>query len=115
MQHLISISKFKEDINEMRNAIHDNLLALMEQYKQREVDCTMFDDCPIVSCSIDDNIMTLDSIEVITAPSTKCIQFNCSNSWTNDYITPNYMDIEYLVDLYEWVIANEEELFNNED
>ena len=116
MKHIISSEGLLEQINQMRSAIHENLIALMEKHNAREVDCYEHDDCPIVYSGYGDECMTLDSIEVITTPSVKCIQFNCSGSYSNDYTTPNSMDIELLINTYEWIVANEEILFNqNED
>lgn len=111
----LNIGLFMSELKKMRSAINDNLIALMEHYKQREVDCTMFDDCPIVFNGCGDECMTLDSIEIATTPSVKCIRFNCSGSYNNDYTTPHAMDIELLIEVYEWIIANEEELFNNNE
>lgn len=116
MANLIATQHFLNEIQKMRQAIHENLLSLMEKHKAREVDCFDFNDCPVVVFGTSGESMTLDSIEVITTPSVKCIHFNCSDSQINDYTTPNSMDIELLISVYEWVVRNEVELFDqNED
>ena len=116
MNNFIATQHFLNEIQKMRQAIHENLLSLMEKHKAREVDCLDFNDCPVVIFGNSGELMTLDSIEVITTPSVKCIHFNCSDSQINDYTTPHSMQIELLIRVYEWVVKNEEYLFNqNED
>lgn len=110
----VNVTNLMNEIRNVRNAINDNLIALMEHYKQREVDCTMFDDCPILFSGYGDECMTLDSIEVVTTPSVKYIHFNCSGSFSNDYTTPHTMDIELLIEVYEWIMGYEDELFSND-
>lgn len=109
----INITDFVKNIHEMRKAIHENLIALMDNHKAREIDCFDFDDTPIIFNGLGDDCMTLDSIEVVTTPSLKCIHFNCSGSYSNDFVTPNSMDIELLIEVYEWIMANEVELFED--
>lgn len=115
MKNLIATQYFLNEINQMRKAIHENLIALMEKHNAREVDCYEHDDCPIIFNGMDDDCMTLDSIEVITTSNVKCIHFNCSDSYNDDYTTPNSMDIELLINTYEWIMANEEFLFNQDN
>ena len=111
----INITDFVKNIHEMRQAIHENLIALMENHKSREVDCFNFNERPIVFNGLYDDCMTLNSIEVVTTPSLKCIHFNCSDTFIDDYTTPNSMDIELLFEVYKWVMANEEELFKQDN
>jgi hypothetical protein len=112
----INIGHFMSKVKEVRNAIHDNLVTLMMNYGVDEVDCIEFGDCPIViNGTDDDGTFTLDRITLLEINGTKYIRFECSSAYTNDYITPNSMDIELLIEVYQWVMANEQELFNVED
>ena len=116
LNYEVNIKSFCSKIKEMRNAIHDNLVTLMLNYGVDEVDCYEFNDCPIVINGTDDySTFTLDRITLYEINGTKYIRFDCSSSCTNDYVTPNSMDIELLIEVYQWVLANEEELFNQEE
>lgn len=111
----VNVPKIINDIHKMRKAIRKNLISLMEHYRVEEVDCYEFDDCPIViNGTNDDGTFTLDRITLPEINGTKYIRFECSSSCANDYVTPNSMDIESLIDVYVWIMANEEELFNQD-
>ena len=56
----------------------------------------------------DDDCMTLDRV-VLSNDNT--ITLCCSGSWNNDFISIKELDIEVLIEIYEWLIANEDILF----
>ena len=115
LPYKINVTDFVKNIHEMRKAIRKNLISLMEHYGVEEVDCYEFDDYPIViNGTNDDGTFTLDRITLPEINGTKYIRFECSSSCANDYVTPNSMDIELLIEVYQWVLANEEDLFNQD-
>jgi hypothetical protein len=115
LPYKINFNSFYSKVKAMRNAMHDNLVTLMMNYGVDEVDCVELGDCPIVISGNGDDCMTLDRMVLYNINDTKYIRFECSSSYTNDFITPNAMDIELLIGVYQWVLANEEELFNQEE
>jgi hypothetical protein len=56
--------------------------------------------------------MTLDRVEL---SNNNTIILGCSGSWNNDYISIRELDIELLIEVYEWLIANEDILFYEEE
>lgn len=111
----INITDFVKNIHEMRKALHENLIVLMEKHNLTEVDCYEHNDCPIVISGADDDCMTLDRINYHNINGNKVITFGCSGSWNNDEVNVAQMDIELLIEVYEWIMANEEELFNQDN
>lgn len=111
----VNIGNCISKIKEMRNAMHTNLVALMMNYGVDEVDCTEFDDCPIVFSAFGDECMTLDRITLYEIEGTKYAQLDCSGSYENDTIDVNTLDIDILINVYEWVLDNEEELFSTDE
>ena len=108
----INITEFVKNIHEMRKALHENLIVLMDNHKAREIDCFDFDDTPIIFNGLGDDCMTLDRINYHNINGNKVITFGCSGSWNNDEINVAQMDIELLIEVYEWIMANEDILFN---
>lgn len=110
MQHLITTKPFVEQIKDMRNTINESLISLLEKYNTKQVDCFEFGDCPIIIYNSNcDECYTLDCINL----NIDRITFDCSNTYSNDSVALLDMDIELLIEVYEWVKANEEELFED--
>lgn len=115
MNNIIASKYFLSEIAKMRDAIHDNLVQLMEKYNAIEVDCYEHDDCPIIFSGMDDECMTLDRINYNNINGNKVITFDCSSSWNNNEINVDQMDIEWLIATHDWIFANEEFLFNQDN
>ena len=112
-KHLLATEHFKKEIDTMRNAIHENLIQLMENYNKDIVNCYESDDCPIVISGVEDDCMTLDSINLHNVNDKKFIVFDCSGSWNNTSVCISQIDIEILIDIHDWVFENEVELFED--
>lgn len=112
-KHLLATKHFKKEIDTMRNAIHENLIQLMESYNKDVVDCYESDDCPIVISGVEDDCMTLDSINLHNVNGKKFIVFDCSGSWNNTSVCISQIDIEILIDIHDWVFDNEVLLFED--
>jgi hypothetical protein len=112
-RHLLATEHFKNEIDIMRNAIHENLIQLMENYNKDVVDCYECEGCPIVISGVEDDCMTLDSINLHNVNGKKFIVFDCSGSWNNSSVCISQIDIEILIDIHEWVFNNEVELFED--
>lgn len=114
MRHLIATKPFMGQIKDMRKAINENLISLLEEHNVKSIDCYLIGDTPIiVDCSIDSETFTLDTIVLHKNSNGTYIEFESSNSYTNDYSYIDDIGIEQLIDIYDWVKANEEELFED--
>lgn len=116
MRHLIATAPFMEEVNSMRKAINENLISLLEEHNVKFIDCFPIGDTPvIIDCSKDSDTFTLDTIVLHKNSNGTYIEFESSNSRTNDYFYIEDIGIERLINIYDWVKANEEELFEDVD
>jgi hypothetical protein len=115
MRHLIATAPFMEEVNSMRKAINENLISLFEEHNVNIIDCFPIGDTPaVIDCSIDSDTFTLDTIVLHkNSNGNHYIEFAGSNSYTNDYFYIDDIGIERLIEIYDWVKANEEELFED--
>ena len=109
MRHLIVTEPMLAQIKEMRNAIQENIIDLLERHKATSADCYECDDCPvIIDAPSDDDTATLDAINIQTSHSgNKYIVFDCSGSYSNHSVALINMDIERLIEVYEWIKYNQ--------
>lgn len=112
MRHLIATRPFMEEVNNMRKAIKENLISLLDEHNVKYIDCFLIGGTPIVS-SIDSDTFSLDTIIVHKYSNGTDIEFECTNSHTNKYIYIEDVGIERLINIYDWVKANEKELFED--
>lgn len=112
MEYVIATIPFMNEVKQMRKAMHKNLISLMKENNTKRLFCGELCDCPIIYDGLtDDEILTLDCINLRGVEGAEYIVFEGSGSFNNGYVTPNSIDIELLVEVYEWVLANKKELF----
>jgi hypothetical protein len=108
-----NIDALKEHIANVRDNIESTLLAMLKSRNITEVDCGGFNSTPVISSDTD--TITLDAIELCNVNGNEYILFNGCGEYENYYIPLKSMDIEYLIAVYEWVLENQDELFEVED
>ena len=112
MTNLIVTTPFIKEVKEMRKAIVENLIDLMKKHNVNEVYCTEFNNCPVIHIGIyDEDVTFLNTIEYVNGEWCKYILFNGSNGVVN----ASSMDIELLVEVYNWIMDYEDELFINKE
>lgn len=114
MRHLIATAPFMEEVNNMRKAINENLISLLEEHNVKYVDCFPIGGTPIVIKAFkDSDTFTLDTIVLHKNSNGTYIEFVSGNSYINEYSLVEDIAIERLIDIYDWVKANEKELFED--
>lgn len=108
-----NIDALKEHIANVRDNIESTLLDMLKSRNITEVDCGGFNSTPVISSDTD--TITLDVIELCNVNGNEYILFNGCGEYENYYIPLKSMDIEYLIAVYEWVLENQEELFDEYD
>lgn len=110
-----TITNFTKDVEILRKQIEDYLISLLKEHNVTSVDCYPIGDTPIIiDCTSYTDTSTLDTISMYEKSNGEnFIKFDCSNSDTNDDVHILDIPIELLVDVYEWVKENEEELFED--
>jgi hypothetical protein len=106
-----NINALKEDIANIREHIESTLLAVMRHHDVETIQCDGFSSTPVISNDVD--TFTLNEIQLcLTMNGDEYILFEGSGDYDNIYITAKSMDIEYLIAVYEWVMENQKELFD---
>jgi hypothetical protein len=106
-----SIDALKEQIANVRENIESTLLTMMKDRNVDDIDCEGYSSTPVISNDVD--TFTLNEIQLCrTVNGDEYILFEGSSDYDNIYITAKSMDIEYLIGIYEWVLENQEELFD---
>jgi hypothetical protein len=108
------IENFRKDVKILRRQIEDYLISLLKEHDVNYIDCVPIGDTPaVIDCSVDSDTFTLDGIKLYLGKDGQYIEFESSNSYTNDYFCIDDIGIERLIEIYDWVKANEEELFED--
>ena len=108
------IELFREQIELITNEINDAIVSLMKKHNTENAYCVELDSTPIIihDSYCDDNIHTLD--EIILCDN-GAIKFGCSSCFSNTYVYLIHMDIELLINVYEWIVENENEIFEENE
>lgn len=106
MRNLVCTTPFIGEIKKMRKAMVENLIDLMKQHKVNEVYCSAVNDCPpvIFVAICDDDVTRLDTIEFVSGDKYEYIIFN-------GIVNASQMNIELLVEVYNWIMDYKDDLF----
>jgi hypothetical protein len=112
---MANISKFRQTLKDIRVEAVKELVSIMKKHDRKEVETYEFDDTPIVIDSKEvDDTCTLDNIRVVNGTEPYLI-FGCSSSYDCEDVTSNDISIDNLIEILDWVLSNEEWLFESED
>ena len=93
-------------IKETRKSIIDNVVNIMKKHNVSEIYCNHLTYTPLLI-----ETMTLDSISLTNDDK---IELWCSNEIENDHVFAHHLDIELLIEFYQWFIDYEDELFEQD-
>lgn len=114
MRHLIATAHFMEEVNTMRKVIEENLISLLEEHNVKYIDCFILGNTPIVIKAFkNSDTFTLDTIVLHKNSNGTYIEIESSNSYTTEYSYVEDIAIERLVEIYDWVKANEKRFFED--
>lgn len=113
MRNLVLTIPFIKEVREMRKAMVENLIDLMKQHGVSEVYCSAVNACPPVIHNgiYEDETYTLDTITLISRGDNDSILLEGVSECCNGNVYASLMDIELLVEVYNWVMDYEDELF----
>lgn len=114
MRNLVLTIPFIKEVREMRKAMVENLIDLMKQHGVNEVYCSAVNACPPVIHNgiYEDETYTLDTITLISRGDNDSILLEGVSECCNGNVYASLMDIELLVEVYNWVMDYEDELFD---
>lgn len=114
MKNLVLTIPFIKEVRKMRKAMEENLIDLMKQHGVSEVYCDEIENVcpPIIHNGIcEDDVYMLDTIRLISRSDYECILLGGGNEYCNGEVYANQMDIELLVEVYDWIISYKDKLF----
>ena len=97
----------------MRKAMEENLIDLMKQHGVNEVYCSAVNACPPVIHNglYEDDLIMLDNIRLVSDGDNDSILLEGIGECQNGDVYASLMDIELLVEVYNWVMGYKDELF----
>ena len=113
MKNLVCTTPFINKVKQMRYAMIDNLIDLMERHGVNEVYCSAVNACPPVIHNgiYEDEVYMLDTIKLINCGDNDSILLKGVSECCNGDVYASLMDIELLVEVHNWVMEYEDELF----
>lgn len=115
MKNLVLTNPFIKEVRQIRKAMIDNIIDLMKKHNVNEVYCSYLTDCLVIHNGICSNdVTTLDTIELVSGNNDEYILLNGSSEFSNGVVYASQMDIELLVEVHNWIMDYEDELFEEE-
>lgn len=113
MRHLIVTIPFIKEVKKMRKAMEENLIDLMKQHGVSEVYCSKVNACPPVIHNglYEDETYMLDTIKLLSGRDNDSILLEGDSECCDGEVYASLMDIELLVEVYNWVMSYKNELF----
>ena len=113
MKNLVLTTPFIKEVKEMRNAMVDNLIDLMKRHGVGEVYCSAVNACPPVIHNgiYEDETYTLDTIRLLSGRDNDSILLMGESECGDGEVYATLMDIELLVEVHNWIMDYEDELF----
>ena len=113
MKNLIFTSAFIKEVRDMRKAMVENLIDLMKRHGVNEVYCSSVNACPPVIHNgiCEDEVYMLDTIRLLSNGDNDSILLEGVSEYVNGNVYASLMDIELLVEVHNWIMDYEDELF----
>ncbi len=109
-----ALNTLKKQISDARENIESTLIKMMNDNNVENIDCTEYSYTPTIENDMD--TFTLSEIQLChTKGGDNYILCVGSSEYDTVYIIAKSMDIEYLIEVYEWVLENQVELFDVEE
>lgn len=113
MKNLVLTIPFIKEVKDMRKAMVDNLIDLMKRHGVNEVYCSAVNACPPVIHNgiYEDETYTLDTIRLLSRGDNYSILLEGVSGCGDGNVYASLMDIELLVEVHNWIMDYEDELF----
>ena len=103
---MINFDEIREKRKELKSALWQGIAEFMEKHNCKELDVTEFDSTPIILEDLEryDYSYTMDRLTYDGVD----VRVHCSNCEDNDSFFITTLGTDTLIDLYEWLLENEE-------
>lgn len=104
---MITINEFRGNQSELKTAICQSIVEFMENHNCTELDVTDFDSTPVIMEDLEccDYTYTMDRL---TYDGNGNVSVHCSNCEDSEELYTTTLNTDTLVDVYEWLLENEE-------
>lgn len=104
---MITLDEIRKKQSELKTAICQSIAEFMENHNCTELDVTEFDDTPIIMEDLErsDYSWTMDRL---TYDGNGNVQVHCSNCEDCESFYLSTLNTDVLIDVYEWLLENEE-------
>ena len=111
---MIKVNEIRKDLGEVRTAICQSIAEFMETHNCTELDVTDFDSTPVIMEDLErsDYSWTMDRL---TYDGNGNVRVHCSNCEDCESFYTTTLNTDVLIDVYEWLLENEEWLDFNEE
>lgn len=111
---MITLNEIRENQSKLRTAIGQSIAEFMERYNCKELDVTDFDSTPVIMEDLErsDYSYTMDRL---TYDGNGNVSVHCSNCEDNETLYLSVLNTDTLIDVYEWLLENEEWFVFNEE
>ena len=103
---MITITEIKNKYAEFKNTICGSITEFMVKHNCTELDVTEFDSTPIIIEDMECSAYTY-TLDRVTYDGND-VRVHCSNCEDNDSFYIKVLSLDLLIDLYEWLLENEE-------
>ena len=102
----MNFDEIREKRKELKTTLWASITEFMENHNCKELDVTEFDSTPIILEDLErsDYSWTLDRITYDGVN----VRVHCSNCEDSDSFSITILSTDILIDLYEWLLDNEE-------
>lgn len=102
----MNFDEIREKRKELKSALWQSIAEFMEKHNCKELDVTEFDSTPIILEDLEryDYSYTMDRLTYDGVD----VRVHCSNCEDNDSFFITTLGTDTLIDLYEWLLENEE-------
>ena len=104
---MIKIDEIRKDLGEVRITICQSISEFMEKHNCTELDVTDFDSTPVIMEDLErsDYSWTMDRL---TYDGNGNVRVHCSNCEDCESFYTTTLKTDVLIDVYEWLLENEE-------
>ena len=111
---MITLDEIREKRKELKTALWQSIAEFMENHNCTELDVTDFDSTPVIMEDLErsDYSWTMDRL---TYDGNGNVRVHCSNCEDCESFYLSTLHTDILIDVYEWLLENEEWFVFNEE
>lgn len=111
---MITLNEIRKNQSELRTAIWQSIAEFMENHNCTELDVTDFDNTPVIMEDLERCYYSY-TMDRLTYYKNGNVGIHCSNCEDSETLYATTLSTDVLIDVYEWLLENEEFMDFNEE